>query len=899
MNNWRPAANFTSSASGNWNDPATWGGAGVPAPGDDVKISSNHVVVLDTNRSVRNFNLDYSSGLDLNGFRLDIEGDGSVFTYNGGLRNSNAVLGTVNFVGNWTMGGVTQVLSGTNGGCPSSNTCNLEIRLTSSVTVRTVKPAGSLFGASLFNVNLAIHSGSVLDLTEEMRFIGLDATTRVINNSGTIRNGKLTVERLVAIGGDGGVFDADLGIVGTTFTSGLFRRDVSGGNLILTGDIQVLGDVTFGSGSVIDLNGKSLRLLGNNRYLSNNGTISSSTGAATIRFTGNGAPGGVVQSMYSVGEMSNDVSVRLTDSVTLRRQNPTSTFTTMSRVIVENGSTLDLTGISLYLHSPGTPLAVDGSIITNNSTVVMAGTAPQVVQSNLNGAGYHNLTINNPSGVSIPASGGNVIIPGTLTLSSGAFAPNGNLTLGNAATIARNQGSLVGVPNFGTSINLRYFGSGTIVPGPEIPTSNSLQNLHIEAIGAMSITLSSDLTVNGNFSVLQGVTLAGQPGTSLFLKGPSVINVGSITHPSVTFNSSGNQTVNGPAGTWTGASLTMASAGTITFENGANFANATLVNSSTINTGSNFMSFKGGRFVNNGVVNGNFQVPTFDAEVIFEAGDSGFNAAFHVFNRTTRASGRVNSTLTVGSTLATLQVDAGQTFTVGGGATINGPITGGGTLRVNGTFVSNSAPVSIASFQLGGGTQALSGNGAYVGNTVSILNGSSTTLNTNKQMARVAVESGGTFNFANRTLFLSGSGIPFTNAGTILHANSTVEFNGTEPQSLSPSVQSFPNLSSNNTAGVTGFAGLTVTNLLRINAGSFATTGGTFKDIQIDNVRYACRRCRYHDIAYRVLVEQRIFRCEREHGRVHGHCGSDRRGNGIDGFRRIDYRSGIRLEPRS
>src|SRR5215213_9753395 len=101
------------------------------------------------------------------------------------------------------------------------------------------------------------------------------------------------------------------------------------------------------------------------------------------------------------------------------------------------------------------------------------------------------------------------------------------------------------------------------------------------------------------------------------------------------------------------------------------------------------------------------------------------------------------------------------------------------------------------------------------------------------------------FNFFNLTSSnagartLANSGIigiasvftPGTNAYTI--AGSTVMYNGTSAQTLPPSFITYNNLTSNNAAGVTGFAGLTVQALLRVQTGTF-TSSSTYNNVQID-----------------------------------------------------------------
>ncbi len=93
-------------------------------------------------------------------------------------------------------------------------------------------------------------------------------------------------------------------------------------------------------------------------------------------------------------------------------------------------------------------------------------------------------------------------------------------------------------------------------------------------------------------------------------------------------------------------------------------------------------------------------------------------------------------------------------------------------------------------------------------------------------------------NVGTRTLANSGIiGIasvftPGTNAYTV--TGSTVSYNGTSPQTLPATFTPYFNLTSNNAAGVTGFAGLTVQALLRVQTGTF-TSSSTYNNVQIDS----------------------------------------------------------------
>src|SRR5262249_19754589 len=74
---------------------------------------------------------------------------------------------------------------------------------------------------------------------------------------------------------------------------------------------------------------------------------------------------------------------------------------------------------------------------------------------------------------------------------------------------------------------------------------------------------------------------------------------------------------------------------------------------------------------------------------------------------------------------------------------------------------------------------------------------------------------------------------PGTNSYTI--TGSTVAYHGTSPQTLPSGFTTSFNLTSNNTAGVGGFAGLTVQALMRMQAGTFTANGTTANNVQIDS----------------------------------------------------------------
>jgi len=97
-------------------------------------------------------------------------------------------------------------------------------------------------------------------------------------------------------------------------------------------------------------------------------------------------------------------------------------------------------------------------------------------------------------------------------------------------------------------------------------------------------------------------------------------------------------------------------------------------------------------------------------------------------------------------------------------------------------------------------------------------------------------------------------------------AGSTVSYNGTSPQTLPSTFTTYFNLTSNNTAGVTGFAGLTVQALLRVQAGTF-TSSSTYNNVQIDAGATLAARQHYRPDGGRG-AQSRPGTCQQRHGRI-------------------------------
>lgn len=159
-------------------------------------------------------------------------------------------------------------------------------------------------------------------------------------------------------------------------------------------------------------------------------------------------------------------------------------------------------------------------------------------------------------------------------------------------------------------------------------------------------------------------------------------------------------------------------------------------------------------------------------------------------------------TVSVG-TNSILTISAGSVLTVEGG-TNNGTIAGAGTLDFIGAAFGNSGTISVAAVNVNAGTglnKALTGNGAFVGNLLTLSGNITLALQSDHQFHEINLQSGALFDATSRTVTLrganalQGNGILVNNLGTII-------FDSTTAQNIARS-PSFNNLTVNNPAGIT------------------------------------------------------------------------------------------------
>jgi hypothetical protein len=510
------AANITSAQSGNWGTNSTWAGGVVPGAADNVTIASGHTVTMNSDFTCTDLTI--NSGGTLNMF-FSLTTTGNV-TVNGTLGGSGAPFqfnGAATFTNN---GSVTAA----------------DLRFTpTSALAQTIAGNGTWSGAGTLTVGA---NNSTLTMSNAMTFA---YNQFQINNFGTFNTGGNTLtinDNTFTVSGTLSLGTGTLNVNGSTFNNnntisgtGLVRLQPAGGTLsfflgsnnftpalevasgvttISTFGTGISGPLTIDSGAEMKMAaGDGLRGNGNvtlnaggllsgsdaNSFFVLNGTTLVNNGSITVaNFRFREIGGGIFsQTLNGAGSFSNNTAdVRGGDTLTLTSDHQ------LSAVLIDGnfgGATFDITNRTLKLGGAGTPLTVNGAIITTGSTIEYDGAAAQTAQTNLNGANYNNLTINNTAGVTLPSA---LTIPAgaTLTLANGVFTNGGNLTMANNTTIARSLGSMSNTPAYAGVINLNYFGSSPITTGPELTNSAAVAN-NLTIGDTAGVILSADATVTG------------------------------------------------------------------------------------------------------------------------------------------------------------------------------------------------------------------------------------------------------------------------------------------------------------------------------------------------------------------------------------------------------------------
>ena len=452
---------------------------------------------------------------DLNNLMVNIVSGGSVAL--GSDLNANGIVtlsnGSLSLNGHTlTFNAASDLSASGTGKLAGSLTSNLVVYATSGLT-------GALRFASGSNMlnDLTVNTGAASDV-----MLGSDLTT---NGMLTLTSGILSLNgNTLTLGTAGNVASSGTGSIMGSTTSDLVINSAAGltgalrfatggntlnnlrvntgssGSAFLGSDLNINGMLTMTAGT-LSLNGHNLVFnAAGNLAASGTGAIYSSATSNIIVNATTGLTGAI--RFTAGGNIVNNLTINTGSGGNVSLG---SDLVADGMVTLTNG-TLSLNGHNLTFGAMGDLSATGvGAIMgsaTSGITVNTTGSLGSPLRFATGGNVLGNLTINATSGGNVSLSS-DLMIDGTLSLSTGTLMLNGNtLTFGTTGDLAAaGSGTIMGSATSDIVVNstagltgmLRFASSG-----------NSLNDLTVNTAGASSISLGSDLIVNGVLNLQSG-----------------------------------------------------------------------------------------------------------------------------------------------------------------------------------------------------------------------------------------------------------------------------------------------------------------------------------------------------------------------------------------------------------
>ncbi len=763
---------------------------------------------------------------------INVNGGDSIFISRGTF---NSTSGTLNLTGNFTNSGGTFNATGGTVNCNGSGAQTIGGTTAMTFNNLTINNAAG--------VNLGNSETVAGTLTLTNGVLGVGTNTLTLNGPVSFTSGTIGSSATGTVNynqGAGGQNVAPGSYGNLTFSN--FAKVLPNG---LT--VGIAGTFTTGSGvptitgSLVDFNGAGAQTVPVFNF--NNLTISGNRGGGTVTLAAGtiGVAGifnpSATNVVYSKAGNTFDFNGAGTQTVPAFDFNSLTISNThgANAVTLVNGGTI---GIA-ETFTPGTSTFT----ITGN-TVSFNGAGVQTIPA----FNFNNLTVTNTHGANAVTlvNGGTIGVAGTFTPGTSTFTITGN-------TMDFNGAGAQTIPAFNfnnlTSSNVgarTLAGSGTIgVAGTFTPGGNAYtitgSTVNFNGTGAQTVPTFNfnNLTISGahgvnNVTLVNGGTIgvAGNFSPTATFAGGNYV----VTNNTVDFNGTGAQSVGAPfnfnnltiSGNHGGAAITLA-AGTIGI---AGTFSPTATNNTYVTTG-NTVNFNGTALQT---------IPAF---------------SFGGLTLTNVANANLSGNVTVNGALLLASGALGvgtNTLTLNGAASFGaGTLTSGTTGTVNynqgsngqaTVLAANYGNLTFSNFSktlAGSGTIGIAGTftpGSGTGHTIT-----GSTINFNGAGAQTIpgftynnlTSSGGgvarTLDPVN-TIKIAGVFTPGTDVYTI--TGSTIEYNGTSAQTLpSSGFNTYNNLTLNNAAGTTGFAGLTVNGLIKVMAGTF-TSSSNYNNVQID-----------------------------------------------------------------
>jgi hypothetical protein len=652
---------------------------------------------------------------------------------------------------------------------------------------------------------------------------GAGSTVEIIDDA-TIQGGTLTTANggVIETGSGGATLDGlTNGAItlsdGSTYTAGttgltkivgaLTLGTSTGGNLALTGQLQLTGNTTLSGPGVLTLTSTG----GNTAGIGTNGNPFTLTNGATIQ--GAGLIGSNVGSLYDDLSLTNNGTVNATGGTLTIAGNGTTT-TNNGTMAVQTGSTLAITDAfsnfnsttntltgGTYNVNGGTFQFNNANIVTNDADIILAGAGSQIVDQSDDNA-LANFATNAAGGIFQLGAGRSFTTAGT-------FTNNGSLIVGAGDTFK--VGGAGNLTNFSGSqlTGGSYFVSGTLqfgASGTHITTNDA--NITLSTAGWSMINLGggnllTNLATNDSgakFTVANNAsfTTAGafsNSGTMDVENGGTLTVAGALTNNGTVSTNGNNQ--GGTANTLTvTGTLTNGVGDTVAIgENNdtSDVANVGILTNSgtvTVGTGATLNLTSAGTDTNTGTITdgGTLSLAT-TADLDMEKGGKlavtgNLTNAGSITTNAANDGGSANS-ITVSGTLtndhgATLSIGENNdtsdtasvgkltnagTVTVGTGATLT--LTSGGADSNTGTItVDGALDIKKATTLSGSGTITLDGGditGLGAGPAVT----NSTTISGSGTISDVGLTNNKTIAASGGTLSILPTSAGLTNKGTL------------------------------------------------------------------------------------------------------------------------------------
>jgi hypothetical protein len=492
------------------------------------------------------------------------------------------------------------------------------------------------------------------------------------------------------------------------FMGNLFPTDV---NVIINNPNGVTlstgGPVTISTGRDLQINaGSTLAIAANTLTL--DGTIS---GTGTL--TGSGTSNLTIGGTGSLGTLRFTTGGQTINNFTINRTGDADLASdlTVTGTLDQIAGNLSITASTLAINGAFNQTIGNDLVVINNPTIVIGGAGALPANTSFGGdLSLTTLTINRAGTFT---TNSNLSIVSQLNLQTGTFDNAGAIGMQAGSTLTRTSGTLNNaLANFGASqpFNIVYNNGGVMSTGPEIPSvlldpQNSVLLVNLTKQGSGALTLTSDVEINGIFTLSSGTFAAGT--NTILMRGNLVSNAAStLTSSSAQFGGTtvitGSVTPTfGNVSVLTGASVTPNS----TFQ-----INGNLVNDGTLNTGSGTTIFGGTTTIsgssisafNNVTITGTLTSP---ANSSFRVGGNWINSG--TFNASVNSTVEFTGSTTITGTSATnfLHILISGTLTgpttlnVAGNFTDNGTFTAGSnTVVFNGTSIQNLQGTSVTVF---------------------------------------------------------------------------------------------------------------------------------------------------------------------------------------------------------